>query len=1155
MSLFLHANHCLTTDLIASQVLLDRFIPWLGNAVGYGSSFSVDIVETEILRHGIYVGIPAPLFEGRDKVALKTLLLSGESYSPENQARWKGLAVEYQVLTHPFLALHSNIVSLLGISWRSTESEPGGISPVLILEAADCGSLSTLSVNTLARLELRDRLPIVLRIWNDVGEGISALHQCGIIHGDLKPDNVLIFANPEESGYRAKLADFGSAITLPDFRSRIRSSGGTPDWQAPECVRPLGRSGLIRTEIYSFGLILFNTLLPGVLPHSEPLTRQITASALVSTYFQLEILTTIIHDCLDPNPDRRPGSIAFVLERLQGLRYDLHTHPFLQTQLPTAPVTNLQLISSGEDVPSIVNYLATFNLFPKVVTHNVLDSLKQIANCQTFNWGRRSAAAFQLSFALICGLDNRNHNHDILASEMLHLAAEHNYPGTRVILGQLSEALGSTLRISDEKEQQWLLDATLQGSAVARRRLLKLDHQRHYDVVHGSCHVAQPSIYTRLENTGSDQPGSEYLLHRLAIAGRPGCIKDIVNSHCLNINEKGLLGETPLLLACRNGHLSTVQALLDLGADAKLSDDYGTTPLHWLSRFHESEVDIVVKALIQHGADIEARSKGTRAFKKDGDHFDFCGCYGGTPLLWAVVDYDLFLAKILMDAGADPWDDAGNDLPVSNEWSNSIHWSPVLFAVRGRMHEILQLFLERMPDPSRINTHERVMGSDEYAQIVSLLGFSVIHSGFGLFETMIFHGADYRMSWEATIRLLLDHGANPRAVTHQGHTLLELAAQNGEPFMFNTLSQLLAEQYPVGRPEICHSLFYAVCRENEAVFDALLSENFTDMPWGSEGDRLLLQCARRSDNPHFVDQLLNSGVEVAQPQSNTIFEVALTQGNFQVARTLYNRGFFNPLCLERYNFAGECAEVGQMTVLGKIILNAARSSGSISAVEFLLNLIEDEHDEATEPHPAFWAGNDAHGYTSVLHLAAMLHPLRDDLTRGSEVLDAVLNKFHRGHHLNSKGFFNGFTPLHVAVYSGNINAIRVLLEEDGIDRQALDDSGRTPMDLALYRLTEPDDPDIISTLQNQASPSDNVEFADRLLRQNCIETLVVLIREGLPSRRYDGAVLKDDETAVACVVPNYDGGKIIQLNLPQGILKKRGMIRSWGPLLLWNLVA
>lgn len=116
---------------------------------------------------------------------------------------------------------------------------------------------------------------------------------------------------------------------------------------------------------------------------------------------------------------------------------------------------------------------------------------------------------------------------------------------------------------------------------------------------------------------------------------------------------------------------------------------------------------------------------------------------------------------------------------------------------------------------------------------------------------MIFHGADYQMSWEATIRLLLDHSADPRAVTHQGDTLLELAAQNGEPFMFSTLSKLLTKCYTVNGPEICHSLYYAVCREDETVFDALLAENFTDMPWGSEGDRLLLQCVRRSDNPPF----------------------------------------------------------------------------------------------------------------------------------------------------------------------------------------------------------------------------------------------------------------------------------------------------------------
>ncbi|KAG6851417.1 hypothetical protein C0991_009316 [Blastosporella zonata] len=73
------------------------------------------------------------------------------------------------------------------------------------------------------------------RLADDVGKGLSYLHEKGIIHGDLKGPNILINA-----AGRARLADFGissisdSQVIAWTTQSTSASKGGSVRWQAPE---------------------------------------------------------------------------------------------------------------------------------------------------------------------------------------------------------------------------------------------------------------------------------------------------------------------------------------------------------------------------------------------------------------------------------------------------------------------------------------------------------------------------------------------------------------------------------------------------------------------------------------------------------------------------------------------------------------------------------------------------------------------------------------------------------------------------------------------------------------------------------------------------------------------------------------------------------
>ena len=76
----------------------------------------------------------------------------------------------------------------------------------------------------------------------------------GIIHGDIKPANVLVFPNDTRQ-YVARVADFGYSTWLGGTDDAVRMPQ-TPHWTAPEWHhRPMHSSSAIRMDVYSFGLL------------------------------------------------------------------------------------------------------------------------------------------------------------------------------------------------------------------------------------------------------------------------------------------------------------------------------------------------------------------------------------------------------------------------------------------------------------------------------------------------------------------------------------------------------------------------------------------------------------------------------------------------------------------------------------------------------------------------------------------------------------------------------------------------------------------------------------------------------------------------------------------------------------------------------------
>jgi serine/threonine-protein kinase len=119
------------------------------------------------------------------------------------------------------------------------------------------------------------------RIAHDVASGVAAIHQQGLVHGDLKPGNVMVTTNADGSFGKAMVLDFGFAKERARASARRPGAppdGGTPNYMSPERIRSGGASP--EDDVYALGLTLLEMWTcrvpePGYKPRTKPMRQQI----------------------------------------------------------------------------------------------------------------------------------------------------------------------------------------------------------------------------------------------------------------------------------------------------------------------------------------------------------------------------------------------------------------------------------------------------------------------------------------------------------------------------------------------------------------------------------------------------------------------------------------------------------------------------------------------------------------------------------------------------------------------------------------------------------------------------------------------------------------------------------------------------------------
>jgi serine/threonine-protein kinase len=155
-----------------------------------------------------------------------------------------------------------------------------------------------LTLRDLIRKEAPMEAAKALALLEPVLSALAAAHAAGMIHRDVKPENVLLATDPDSGAGRVKVADFGLARAISAETQHTATGGvliGTVSYLSPELV--VDGKADARSDVYATGVVLYE-MLTGVKPHQAD-------SAIQVAYKH-------VHEDVPPPSERVPGLPAYV---------------------------------------------------------------------------------------------------------------------------------------------------------------------------------------------------------------------------------------------------------------------------------------------------------------------------------------------------------------------------------------------------------------------------------------------------------------------------------------------------------------------------------------------------------------------------------------------------------------------------------------------------------------------------------------------------------------------------------------------------------------------------------------------------------------------------------------------------------------------------
>jgi serine/threonine-protein kinase len=219
---------------------------------------------------------------------------------------------------------------------------------------------------------LRDRLSResvlavteAIEILREIADGLAYAHERGIVHRDIKPDNVLI------SGRHALLADLGISKAVSDTTGsrKLTTVGvvlGTPEYMAPEQAAADPNIDH-RADIYAFGVVAYE-MLAGFTPFEGKTAQEVLAAHLIDVPKPIiehraglpDRLSRLVMTCLEKDPAQRWQSAEKLVQELGAVaRDDSVTEtavvpPSSKTHPRVKRVTPIALVSIGASLVAL----------------------------------------------------------------------------------------------------------------------------------------------------------------------------------------------------------------------------------------------------------------------------------------------------------------------------------------------------------------------------------------------------------------------------------------------------------------------------------------------------------------------------------------------------------------------------------------------------------------------------------------------------------------------------------------------------------------------------------------------------------------------------------------------------------------------------------
>ncbi|MBS0018023.1 MAG: serine/threonine protein kinase [Arthrospira sp. SH-MAG29] len=345
-------------------------------------------------------------------VALKELSHSATSTSQFLQELWYIISLQ-----------HPNIAACLGLEHIQN-------GRYLVMDYCEAGTLRGL-IEGNQTLGLLEGLQIIVEVL----EGLDYAHQRGIIHCDIKPENILLTIVAGK--WQPKLSDFGIARRLPshhDIGSPSHAPGGSPAYMAPERFYGMYSA---QSDIYAMGVVLYE-LLVGDRPFHGLFNELMWAHMnhrVERPTFLPECLQNILQTSLEKLPARRFPSASAMTESLKAAMADPSVQEIGDRLIPWYSPS--QITTTGEATDSLgqdsnaIDSLEFYDL-PHKLNHPTAPASKTLlasnpthlysatgSNVITWSYTETQPQSFTLSESVV-SLYPMSHGCYILTNNYLH---------------------------------------------------------------------------------------------------------------------------------------------------------------------------------------------------------------------------------------------------------------------------------------------------------------------------------------------------------------------------------------------------------------------------------------------------------------------------------------------------------------------------------------------------------------------------------------------------------------------------------------------------------------------------------------------------------------------------------------------------------------